>query len=209
MAQAPDVLTAARASLATGIASVAAGAVLLATTVGGPAEFGAVPAPTQVAATSPAPEPQPVVGTVPVEVSLPSRGVTAPVVAVATGPGGGLVVPDPPSMVGWWSPGALVGGDSGRAVLAGHVDSRTYGLGAFSVLREMGPGEPIEVRGADGRVLRYVVTARREYLKADLPSELFVAGGAPGLVLVTCGGRFDPETGSYEDNVVVHAVPAR
>jgi hypothetical protein len=69
-------------------------------------------------------------------------------------------------------------------------------------------GELIVVRGADGRTVRYTVAARREYLKADLPRELFAPGGPPGLVLITCGGRFDRAAHSYEDNIVVHAVPA-
>jgi hypothetical protein len=43
----------------------------------------------------------------------------------------------------------------------------------------------------------------------QLPAaELFARTGPPRLVLVTCGGDFDPETGSYRANVVVHAVPA-
>lgn len=195
-----------------GIASLVAGVVVLVAGYTPPAEFGPPPAPV----VSPAPlvavparaEPAPVVGTVPVEVYLPARAVTAPVVPVGTGPAGGMVIPEPASTVGWWAPGPLVGGATGTALIAGHVDSRITGLGAFAVLREVGPGEPVEVRGADGRVLRYVVTARREYVKADLPAELFASGGSPGLVLITCGGTFDPATGSYEDNVVVHAIPA-
>lgn len=148
------------------------------------------------------------VGAVPVELSLPDRGVTAPVVPVGTAPGGEMVIPDPPSTVGWWAPGPLVGGPTGAAVLAGHVDSAEAGIGALAVLREVGPGEPVLVRGADGRELRYAVTARREYRKAELPLDLFTADGPPGLVLITCGGAFDPATGHYADNVVVHAAPA-
>lgn len=195
---------------AAGIASLVAGSVLL---IGSarPAEFGPPPAPVAVApANAPAPATgrPTVVGTVPVEVSLPGLAVTAPVVPVGTGPTGGMVIPEPASTVGWWAPGALAGGTSGSPVIAGHVDSRTTGLGAFAVLREVGPGEPVEVRGADGRVLRYVAVARREYLKTDLPTELFAPGGPAGLVLITCGGAFDPATGGYENNVVVHAIPA-
>ena len=33
-------------------------------------------------------------------------------------------------------------------------------------------------------------------------------GFAPELVLITCGGEFDPDAGSYEDNVVAYAEPA-
>lgn len=171
--------------------------------LGPPANVGTVP----VGAAAPTVRiPRP--GTVPVELDLPGRGITAPVVQVGTDPAGGLVIPDPPSTVGWWSPSALAGGGTGPTVLAGHVDSRVAGLGALSVLREITVDEPVLVRGADGRTLRYTVAARREYAKADLPQDLFTPGGPPGLVLVTCGGAFDPTTRQYADNVVVFADPA-
>lgn len=150
----------------------------------------------------------PPAGAVPMTLELPSRGVTAPVVPVLTGADGGLVIPDPPSTVGWWSPSALPGGSGGTTVIAGHVDSRTSGLGALAVLRSVQVGEPVVLRGADGRVLDYRVVARQQYLKADLPPEIFAVGGPPRLVLITCGGRFDKATRHYSDNVVVHAVPA-
>ena len=125
-----------------GVACVVAGVVLA---LGPPADVGAAaPTPRPVAAASP------VAGTVPVSLTLPDHGVTAPVVPVATGPDGGLVVPDPPTTVGWWSPGALAGASTGTAVLAGHVDSAAAGLGAFAVLRDVGVGERVVLAGATG-----------------------------------------------------------
>ena len=146
-------------------------------------------------------------GTVPVAVELPGRGVGAPVVPTATGPDGALAVPDPPSTVGWWSPGALAGAASGTTVLVGHVDSAAAGLGVFAVLRDVAVGERVLLRGADGRLLGYRVTGRRQAGKAALPADLFAPGGPPRLALVTCGGRFDRATRHYTDNVVVYAVP--
>lgn len=148
------------------------------------------------------------VGTPPVELVFPARGVRAPVVAVRTGPEGALVVPEPPSTVGWWAPSALPGGAAGTTVLAGHVDSRIGGLGALAVLRDVGEGEEIVVHGADGRALGYRVTGRRQHAKAELPPEVFAVGGPPRLVLITCGGAFDRRTRHYSDNVVVVADPA-
>ncbi|GEL21677.1 class F sortase [Pseudonocardia sulfidoxydans NBRC 16205] len=135
------------------------------------------------------------------------RGVDVPVVPVSTALDGSLTLPDEPSTVGWWSPGALPGSGSGSVVLAGHVDSRLLGLGAFAVLRELGVGERITLRGDDGRDVAYDVVARREYRKAELPPDLFARDGAARLVLITCGGRFDSTTRSYDDNVVVFAEP--
>jgi hypothetical protein len=184
-----------------GAACVVAG-VLLA--LGPPADVGTIaPTPLPRAAASPA------AGTVPVSLTLPDRGVTAPVVPVATAPDGGLVVPDPPTTVGWWSPGALAGASAGTTVLAGHVDSAAAGLGAFAVLRDVGVGERVVLAGADGRTVGYRVTARRELGRSALPANLFATGGPPRLVLVTCGGRFDWTTRHYTDNVIVYADPAR
>jgi hypothetical protein len=45
-------------------------------------------------------------------------------------------------------------------------------------------------------------------LKSKLPTSIFSRRGRPRLVLVTCGGPFDPSIGRYRDNVVVTAVPA-
>ncbi|WP_250549830.1 class F sortase [Pseudonocardia sp. H11422] len=146
-------------------------------------------------------------GSVPVELSLPGRGVTAPVVPVGADPAGALAVPDPPQTVGWWAPGALAGGATGNVVLAGHVDSATAGVGVMAVLPSLAPDEPVLLRGADGRTFAYGVVTRRHYAKAQLPAEVFARGGAPRLVLVTCGGRFDPRTRTYDDNIVVIALP--
>ncbi|GAA4559701.1 class F sortase [Pseudonocardia xishanensis] len=144
-------------------------------------------------------------GIVPVGLELP--GAAAPVVPVGTAPDGALVVPDPPQTVGWWAPGALAGSGTGTVVVAGHVDSRLAGVGVLAVLPRLAPGDPVVLRGADGRGVAYRVAARREFGKAALPADTFARTGAPRLVLITCGGRFDQGTRSYEDNIVVYAEP--
>ncbi|MEJ8278490.1 class F sortase [Pseudonocardia spirodelae] len=157
-----------------------------------------------ITTTAPAPRPSPVV---PAVLDLPARGISAPVDAVGTGPAGGMVVPEQVRTVGWWAPGVLPGGAAGSAVIAGHVDSRTQGVGFLSVLPQLAAGEPVVVRGVDGRGAAYRVVARREYGKHDLPRDVFRRDGDPQLVLITCGGVFDPARGSYESNIVVYAVP--
>jgi hypothetical protein len=204
-----------------GVACIAVG-MLLALAPGGPVDVGTVPSAAARVIPGPAPDaavpaaPEPVLtpaarpaaaGTVPVAVTLPDRGVSAPVVPTATDADGGLVVPDPPTTVGWWSPGALAGAPTGTTVLAGHVDSAVAGLGAFAVLRQVGVGERVELRGADGRVLAYRVVARRQVVKTALPAELFNRDRPPRLVLITCGGRFDATVRHYTDNVIVYAEP--
>ena len=59
----------------------------------------------------------------------------------------------------------------------------------------------------DGRTFTYRVVSVRDYLKRDLPPDVYSIKGRPRLVLVTCGGPFVQSAGHYRDNVVLTAVP--
>ena len=134
-------------------------------------------------------------------------GVTAGVVPVGLAPDGGLDIPADPATAGWWVGGAAPGDGVGSVVIVGHLDSASDGLGAFRVLLNVAPGARVVVNDRDGRSLSYTVQRREQVNKAQLPRSLFDVGSSPRLVLITCGGRFDPAT-HYRDNVVVVATPA-
>jgi sortase (surface protein transpeptidase) len=94
-------------------------------------------------------------------------------------------------------------------VLAGHVDSRRYGVGQLARLREIEVGDGVDVRTAGGVDARYRVVDVESVPKARLPvADLFGRDGEERLVLVTCGGDFDRSRGTYEENIVVTAVRA-
>jgi len=144
---------------------------------------------------------------VPLEVVLPS-GRSAPVLAADTGADGTLAVPPDPAQVGWWTGGARAGDPYGSLVLAGHVDSRRYGVGVLAELASARPGGL--VRLASGSAVRsYRITSVRRVPKASLAADgdIFARRGPARLVLLTCGGAFDARTHSYADNVVVLASP--
>lgn len=128
--------------------------------------------------------------------------------AVTAGPlgldsGGALEVPRTESELGFWSDGARPG-DDGLAVVVGHVDLDGR-AGVFARLRQARPGQPIVV-GKDDPVTFRVVAVDR-YAKDDFPTEtVYAPTSGSELRLITCGGRFDPRTGHYADNVVVRAV---
>jgi LPXTG-site transpeptidase (sortase) family protein len=144
----------------------------------------------------------------PVRVRVPDAGVDAPVVDSGVDVRGGMAVPENIRTVGWYRFGAGPGASAGAAVLAGHVDDRIQGLGAFHRLGDLTVGSAVQVVLADGTTVGYRVGTVERVSKASLPVDrLFARDGAPRLVLVTCGGVFDRAAGGYTDNVVVTAEP--
>ncbi len=65
----------------------------------------------------------------------------------------------------------------------------------------------VQVVSADGRTRAYRIVSRGQMPKAQPPTDVWSLKGRNRLSLVTCGGRFDPATGHYLDNIVVVAVP--
>ncbi len=145
-------------------------------------------------------------GAIPVRLRLPGR-VDAPIVPVAADRGGTLAPPAQPTAVGWWLAGGAPGERSGTVLIAGHVDSARYGLGAFAALWGTPVGAQVEVSGADGHGYGYRVVARRTYPRSDLPADLFSPDGTPRLALVTCAGGYDRTARHYQQNLVLYAIP--
>jgi sortase (surface protein transpeptidase) len=119
-----------------------------------------------------------------------------------------MTVPAEVDRVGWYRFGPAPG-EEGSAVIAGHVDSRTQGLGAMAPLRNAAVGDEVVLIDAAGTTTRWRVVSRELIEKQALPLDwLFTRAGPPRLTLITCGGPFLPEYRSYRDNVVVVAEQA-
>lgn len=143
----------------------------------------------------------------PVRIVIHAIGVDAPIVSVGIAAASTMQIPLDISRVGWYRFGPAPG-QPGSAILAGHVDSRVQGRGIFFFLRDLGPGDTLTIRYADGGRTEFRVVARRFYAKDALPPMIFRRSGPPMLTLLTCGGSFDPIRRHYSDNVAVFAVPA-
>lgn len=146
----------------------------------------------------------------PTQITLNAHGDVArtSVTVVDTTATGELVLPQDPGVVGWWQSGALAGEAFGSVVLAGHIDSRTQGLGFFVRLLGVGVGDTVELSNG---VLRagYQVTATRNVDRAVLVTgtDTFSQRVPGRLVLITCAGPFNQTTRHYRDNLVVTAEP--
>lgn len=150
----------------------------------------------------------PVEGSAPKRVEIPSLGIEAPVIARGLDEDGAIEPPsfDTPRTVGWYGDGAEPGA-KGPALFVGHVDTETepavfYGLSAAR------PGAKVEVTRADGSVAEFTVddvqVFTRERFNADKAYGPHKRGRAE-LRLITCGGTYDRASRSYDANVVVSA----
>ena len=164
--------------------------------------------PTDVATRSARVEDLPPTVARPTRVVVESLDIDAPVDQVATDDDGAMEIPEDVARAGWFRRGPAPGSQEGSSVLSAHVDSRTQGKGAFYPLRTIAEGAEVVVEAADGAAFTFEVTSLVRYGKDDLPiSELFRRDGEHQLVLITCGGAFDPATGEYDENVVAIAEP--
>jgi sortase (surface protein transpeptidase) len=141
---------------------------------------------------------------VPVALAIPAIGVHSALQPLARTPDGTLQQPSQWQEAGWYADG-IRPGDVGPAVIAGHVDS-INGPAIFYRLRELRPGDLVDIRDQDGATLHFIVDSIQAYPKATFPT-LTVYGptALPELRLITCTGQFDWNTRNYLDNLVVTA----
>ncbi|GGG58394.1 hypothetical protein GCM10011374_21520 [Kocuria dechangensis] len=207
-----------------GLLASAATAALLAGCAAGPAPddgaasapstTAATAAPTASAATAPSPEPSaapaglpPVLAaSAPESLVIPAIGLRSELLHLGLREDGSLEVPpEGPGSPASWYDGSPAPGERGPAVLLGHVNATGGGPGVFAGLRSLVPGDRIEVLREDWSTAVFVVDRGEQHGKDDFPT-LEVYGNTEGaeLRLITCDG-FDPGTGEFDDNYVVHA----
>jgi sortase (surface protein transpeptidase) len=140
----------------------------------------------------------------PVRLRIPALKVTTALEPLGLARDGTIAVPTRTDVAGWYRDGPRPG-QTGPAVVLGHVDSRE-GPGVFIDLVTLKPGAVIKVDRADRTSVTFRVTRVSRVPKNNFPTDLVYAPTLdPALRLVTCGGGFDRARGSYRDNVIVFA----
>ncbi len=144
----------------------------------------------------------------PVSVSIPAIAVRSDLLSLGLAADGSIQVPQPGpdyDKAAWFT-GSPPPGDVGPAVIEGHVDSAANGPSVFYDLGRLRPGDRIDVARENGSVASFAVYDVRLVPKDDFPTiEVYGNTDGPELRLITCGGPFDSDARSYEDNVVVFA----
>ena len=141
----------------------------------------------------------------PTYLRIPRISINPLIVPVGLNERGEMDSPNDYSQVGWWQYGATPG-DYGKAVLAGHVDSPTD-KAIFYGIDQLNPGDEIFVGNQEGSPeLRFIVSGTALYQIDHVPvDQIFGTSSERELILITCGGTFDHETGQYLYRRVVFA----
>ncbi|MGH2772470.1 MAG: class F sortase [Actinomycetota bacterium] len=156
----------------------------------------------QVSSAKPREEAQP--ADPPVQIAIPSVGITAAVDPLGLNPDGSIEVPKDFSRTGWYT-GLEVPGSAGTGVIVGHLDSKT-GPAVFYGLGKVRSGDEVSLTLQSGATKMFIVQAEQRFSKAKFPTiQVYAPSTKPVLRLITCGGDFDKKSGHYRDNLVVYA----
>lgn len=177
---------------------------LMATGCAGQSSPGSVDVPTRDAVVNPAVNAAGLTKSIPTRIEVPSIGVDSSLMGLGLDAQGAMQVPAEGFPAGWYT-GAPTPGETGPAVIAGHVDW-DGAPGVFFELANLEPGAAISVTREDGSIARFEVTEVTTFPKDEFPTDLIYGTlDYAGLRLITCGGAFDESAGSYQDNVVAFA----
>ncbi len=167
------------------------------------------PSPAAVRSAAGAPPNPPKVATLatarstPTTLRIPAIGLSVSLSTLGLNADGSVQVPTTIQQPGWFRLGPTPG-QVGSAVILGHVDNST-GPGVFFQLRTLTAGDQVFVGLTDGDPAQFAVDSVAEYPKQQFPAQrVYGSNGSSALQLVTCGGVFDHQTGSYLSNIVVY-----
>ena len=105
-------------------------------------------------------------------VRIPATGTDSPLLHLGLRADGGLEVPpgEPGSPAAWYNQ-SPVPGEPGPAILLGHVNATDGGPGVFAGLRELDPGDTIEVARQDGTTAVFAVQRGVQYSKDNFDTQ--------------------------------------
>jgi Sortase domain len=155
----------------------------------------------------------------PMRLLIPRIGLSAGILALGPAANGAMQAPerggpDDPiwGEVYWWKVGTIPG-QSGNAVIAGHVNRPDGSPSTFTYLDNLRVGDSIEVQTAGGQTLIFRVTEKATpsaYVhRSNDPTmgRIFGPALAPHLNLITCWGQWDGK--DYNQRLVIYSTLVR
>jgi len=139
----------------------------------------------------------------PVRLIIASIGVNAAIEPVGLGSDGAMGTPKIPRNTAWYMPGPKPG-ETGSAVIDGHVNWWNGAASAFAKLSKIKPGDMITVQNDLGNSTTFKVSHIERYDVAADPTDVFISNdGQAHLNLITCIGVWNKLAKQYSQRLVV------
>lgn len=140
----------------------------------------------------------------PIAIHIPAINIRAPIIPVGLRSDGLMDIPERADEVGWFSLGFLPG-ETGNAVLAGHLDSIDGKPGIFWNLRQLQDGDEVIVEYPGGMQKKFRVVHQETYPMDQAPmEEIFGTSTGARLNLITCNGLWQQSLQTYNRRLVVY-----
>ncbi len=141
----------------------------------------------------------------PIRVQIPVLSINAAIEEVAVASDGAMAAPKFPFETAWYKLGPRPG-ETGNAVIAGHLDWKYGAKAVFTDLHNVKAGDKILVQDHQGTTITFIVRVIRIYSPNANTSEVFNSSdGKSHLNLVTCSGSWDGNSKAYTQRLVVFA----
>lgn len=145
---------------------------------------------------------------IPKRIIIPRLSVDSLIESVQTDKDGNMDIPKNFNNTAWYSPGPKPG-ESGSAVIDGHVDTPTGAPAVFAKIAKLSQGDAIEVVDEKGKKYNFHVIKVVDYELGIIPlTQIFSKDTPPMLNLITCAGVFDKSKKMYDKRTVVYSMLA-
>ena len=141
----------------------------------------------------------------PQRIVISSVGIDGLIQKVGTDKNGRVVAPSNIHFAGWYVD-AKIPGEEGLSILDGHVSGK-YADGIFKKLVAVKVNDTITITYGDGSSKKFIVIGSVTVPEAQASARLFDKKNdiASQLNLITCGGKYNKVTKTYEDRIIVIA----
>lgn len=140
----------------------------------------------------------------PVRLQIPKLQVDANVKYLGLNKDGRMSVPSEVKDAGWYKYSSLPG-NTGTAVIGGHLNGLKGEPGVFNKLSKLVAGDSISVIESNGQTINYIVRETKNYGQDEQPDEVFKSSSGTHLNLITCTGSWDTAEHRYAKRLVVFA----
>lgn len=138
---------------------------------------------------------------------IPSLGVFSRIKTMGVTPEGAVDAPRNIFDSGWYDGSARPGSKAGSSLILGHVSGWT-GPGVFKNISKLAAGSVFEIEKGTGEIIKYSVIKSEELPvnQIDMSKVLSTeVAGEHDVKLMTCSGRYNSATETFEDRFLVYA----